>query len=528
MSGKLGSALAARLETVREHDTLDVNVFLKGEPARESLAQVTGAFLDSDGSHRQAPDSTNRDQVVWGIKHRAASRQHDLLAFLNEEQKRTREISSFIDDGTVVSVSVPQVTRVRPYWITNSVSMQVSPEMLQRIVERDDVEHVELIRHANLENLLDAPDDPLQDFQGPELEPFGPEHATDSAETTWGVRRINAPLLWQLGLTGDGVVVAVIDTGVNYHHPDLRLRMWDGGDDYPTHGFDFASDEGDPMDEQGHGTACAGIVAGDGTSGKGTGVAPRAKIMAIRVGGSEEAFQAGMQFAVDRRVHVISMSMSWKYPDSPAYPGWRRMSETIWAAGILHANSIGNQGTDLSTYPLPYNIATPGNCPPPWMHPSQVPAGGVASAIGCGATDDADQLATYSGRGPAAWEEGPYTDYEYAEGQRPGLIKPDVCAPGPGTISCNWRYTLDAGAPAYVPFGGTSAATPHVAGCLALLAHACIRSGTPVVPARVQEALESTAVRISGQTRAKENHYGAGRIDAYEAFKYGVTRGWWA
>jgi subtilisin family serine protease len=250
--------------------------------------------------------------------------------------------------------------------------------------------------------------------------------------------------------------------------------------------------------------------------------------MAIRVGGDEEQFWAGLQFAIDRGVQVISMSMTWKYPSSPAYPGWRRMSEAIATAGIAHANSIGNQGSELSTHPLPYNIATPGNCPPPWLHPAQATGGGVASAIGCGATDDRDQLAGYSGRGPAAWEEGPYSDYEYAGGARAGLIKPDVCAPGPGTLSCNWRFGLDAGAPPYAPFGGTSAATPHVAGCIALLAEASIRSGERIRPERIQEALERTAVRVAGQSHDKENHYGAGRVDVYEAFKYGMQQGWWS
>jgi subtilisin family serine protease len=517
VNGKIGAALATRMQAVREHDTLEVHVFLTGEPAREVAAAATDAFGDSADTVNSP--GASRSEVVRGMKNRAAEHQAGLLSFFHEQQELPHAVDSFIDDGTVLSVSVPPVSRVRPYWITNSVSVQISPDMLARLAEREDVQHIELVRHATLEELLD---------DAPDLWPD--EAVTDDTtdDVAWSVRRINAPLLWQQDLTGEGVLVAVIDTGVNYHHPDLRERMWDGGDAYPNHGFDFASADGDPMDQQGHGTACAGIVAGDGTSGTRTGVAPGATVMAIRVGGDEEQFWAGMQFAIDRGVQVISMSMSWKYPSSPAYPGWRRMSEAIGAAGIVHANSIGNQGNDLSTYPVPYNIATPGNCPPPWMHPAQQPVGGVASAIGCGATDDSDKLAVFSGRGPAAWEAGPYTDYEYASGGKPGLIKPDVCAPGPGTLSCHWRYKLDPGTPPYVAFGGTSAATPHVAGCIALLVQACIRSGNAVVPARIQEALEQTAVRIAGQSQDKENHYGSGRVDVYEAFKLGVQAGWWA
>jgi hypothetical protein len=107
------------------------------------------------------------------------------------------------------------------------------------------------------------------------------------------------------------------------------------------------------------------------------------------------------------------------------------------------------------------------------------------------------------------------------------LLKPDVCAPGPGTISCNFLFGEVRSAKAYRDFGGTSAATPHVAGCLALLAHACQRAGRPVSIVQVQEALETTAHRIEGQAEAKENHFGAGRVDVYAAFKLGQERGWW-
>ncbi len=135
----------------------------------------------------------------------------------------------------------------------------------------------------------------------------------------------------------------------------------------------------------------------------------------------------------------------------------------------------------------------------------------------------------YSGRGPAAWGTAPYNDYPYTAGHATqiGLLKPDVCAPGPGTISCNYLYPAQPGSKPYRSFGGTSAATPHVGGCLALLAQACVVSGKPIIPARVQEALEQTAKRVQGQTAAKENNFGAGRVDVYAAYLYGKNKGWW-
>lgn len=505
MHPKAGTLLARRLSSAQDYDQFEVNIFLSGEPARDYLL-ATDEISSLD----------NESTGIPVIKEQCAERQRDLVSFL--DSCRT-EADFIVDDG----VSVPQVGRVETFWINNSVSATLSLSTLERVLNRSDVEYVELVHRVEIEELLDvAIQTATTTFRGRS------RASVDAANPTWSVTRVNAPLLWQKGLDGKGVIVAVLDTGVNYEHPDLKEQMWDGGSEYPKHGYDFASHDKDPKDEGGHGTSCAGIVAGNGNSGTSTGVAPGATIMAVRVGGEQEQFWKGMEFALDQGANVISMSMSWKYPWNPNYPGWRRVCETILAAGVLHANSIGNQGNDLFRFPIPYNIATPGNCPPPRLHPLQPIIGDISSAIACGATDDSDQLAGYSGRGPAAWENAPYTDYPYQNGARPGLIKPDVCAPGPGTTSCNWRYPQQPFARPYSPFGGTSSATPHVAGCITLLVQACMRSGQTIVPARIQEALENTAVRIFGQTRDKENHYGAGRVDVYAAFKYGEAKGWWS
>ncbi|MCA1591080.1 MAG: S8 family serine peptidase [Acidobacteria bacterium] len=568
MDDKVGETLRARLQTAQEYDTFDVNIFLEGEPA-EAAARGAGEADFADAAVDVAAD------VASALQEHAAAKQQGLLGYLSE----AGTTDAFVD----AEVSVPQVRKLQSFWINNAVGAEVSRDVLEGILSRPDVIHVELTKRADISELADASKKsakggggrkgPKKDgvkggakgaARGPRarragadaedeadydvggrfnaldfvrsgltFERFAETEDADAALPTWGVQQVKAPLLWQLGINGDGVVTAVIDTGVNYDHPDLSGRMWDGGAEFPNHGFDFASEDKDPRDEGargfGHGTFCAGIVAGDGTSGKQTGVAPRARIMALRVGGQERNFWRALEFAVEHRAHVISMSMTWKFDTNPNYPGWRRVCEAVLAAGILHANSSGNQGNNTTDYPIPFNIGAPGNCPPPRLHPLQLdPGGGTAnlsSPISCGATDQGDRLANFSGRGPCAWEKPPYTDYPFQSGAKPGLIKPDVCAPGVGITSCNWRFAESGNA--YDTADGTSFSTPTVAGCLALLAHACLRSGNPVVPARVQEALENTAVRIQGQTRDKEIHYGAGRIDVFAAFKYGQSRGWW-
>lgn len=587
MDGKIGEALRARLPSAQDHDTFEVDIFMAGEPA-EAIAGFTDADIAAADDEAFELDSA---AVAERLQGHAAAKQREVLEYLSD----LSGAESFADvEGAVV---VPKVNMVRSFWINNAVAAEVTLDVLTNLLERRDVVHVELARRADIGELIDAGKKTGRDSAAPAskkasagrkgrgqadgkraaahrsteseeaagkgnarhpafdvldfvkssstLAAFtaassaADEDLTDAAQPTWSVKRVNAPLLWQVGLDGDGILVAVIDTGVNYDHPDLKNRMWNGGTEFPKHGKDFAAQDKDPQDEGengfGHGTACAGIVAGDGTSGKKTGVAPGARIMALRVGGSEHSFWDALQFAIEHRVHVISMSMTWKNDKSPNYPGWRRNCESLLAAGILHANSTGNQGTVSTSGKLkiPFNIGAPGNCPPPRLHPLQAaPVGGelhLSSAISCGSTDDADRLRDNSGRGPSAWESMPYTDFPFAGGTKPGLIKPDVCAPGSATDTCNWRFNEVGGKP-YVTFSGTSAATPHLAGCLALLAQACRRAVTPIVPARVQEALENTAVRIQGQSRDKQNDFGAGRIDVFAAFNYGKheNRKWWA
>ena len=539
MANKAGTALLRRLQSAQAHDSFDVNIFLSTEPAIDHVNEM----LSLDDA-----DAYDAESAVDAIQAACESSQKDLMLLLQDAASNIGFQEDFLDAGP----SLPQVSGApESFWINNSIGVSVSRDMLDEVMSRDDVVHVELTRHVDIAELIDAPKKKKAVRKKKARTSTARRKATDRASTrskkktkrstraaagadafannpTWSVKLINAPLMWSMKLTGRKVLVAVLDTGTNYKHPDLRDHMWNGGSQFPNHGYDFENNDKDPMDDHGHGTSTAGQVAGDGREGRTTGVAPEATIMAVKVGGQERSFWRGFEFAIKHKAHVISMSMSWKYPWNPDYPGWRRACETVLAAGLLHANSIGNQGSDLSTYPIPYNIATPGNCPSSWLHPLQTPQAGLSSPVSCGATDDSDQLASYSGRGPAAWEITPYVDYPYSGGARPGLIKPDVCAPGPGTSSCNWRYPQLPDTNPYSSFGGTSAATPHVGGCLALLAQACLRSGNPIVPARVQEALENTAVRVAGQTVDKESHYGAGRVDVYSAFKYGVARGWWA
>jgi len=392
----------------------------------------------------------------------------------------------------LASYGAGSVQDVQPFWIVNAIAASLTPEVIEEIASRDDVLFVRLM---NTENALIEPVD---------IHPATPDEAAKAV--AWGVSQIGAPDVWALGYYGSGVVVSVVDTGVNYNHLDLHNNMWhDTGAGYHN-GWDFENNDGDPMDSNGHGTHCAGSVAGDGTAGTETGVAPGATIMACRVANSTSAeaqLWAAFQFSIDNGADVISTSMGWLQSWNPDRFSWREAEENVLAAGLCHSVAAGNEGGNPSSYG---DIRTPGDCPPPWLHPDQTASGGLSAVVTVGATDNSDNIASFSSVGYSTWMfDTPWFDYNDTSPNE-GLIDPDISGPGVDIVSCS--YSNPSG---YTTMSGTSMATPHLAGCMALV----LNANPSLTPAQVDSVLEVTALDL-GAT-GKDNIYGSGRVQIYEA-----------
>lgn len=340
-----------------------------------------------------------------------------------------------------------------------------------------------------------------------------------------------APELWELGFDGNGVLVGIIDGGTWFQHPDLIGRTWtnpgeipangldDDGNGYADdmNGWDFEHGNADPSSFDAHGTTVAGLVLGDGSSGQITGMAPGAQMVICEIA-SELDYWAAQQYLLDLGVDVVTSSYSFKWPDAPDYAMHRQFAKLELAAGIPHANSTGNQGNQLLTHPVPFNVPAPANAPGPWRHPGDV-AAGRSSMVAVGAiTMPDDALYNPSGRGPAAWEDvtlydpswphgqvPAFFDYPYGGfgGPGPGLLKPDLVA-----YTNVMTTALTSG---YTVFGGTSAATPQVGGALALLRHV----QPAALPRHLSAALQLGAVDLG--PAGKDNEFGAGRLDVLAA-----------
>lgn len=321
----------------------------------------------------------------------------------------------------------------------------------------------------------------------------------------WHLTAIGADQAWATGNTGGGVLVGHLDSGIAYDHPDIAGHLWDGGAAYPHHGWDAVDEDNDPYDGDAswhHGSHTAGLIAGDGTGGTKTGVAPGARLMALRVvPGYVADVVEGMQFGLDHGVRLFSMSAGWSQASADVRAANRYNAELLLALDVPWITAAGN-GSATGHYAVPTDIASPADCPSPWS----APGAGRTAVLAVGGLTSGGGVEATSSRGPTAWNLAnpygatDYHDYPYP----PGLMKPDLAAPGSNVTSL-------AGAAGYVNYTGTSMACPQVAGAAAIL----LGASPGLTPAQIAEVLESTATDITASPAAagRDAYTGAGRIN---------------
>ena len=296
-----------------------------------------------------------------------------------------------------------------------------------------------------------------------------------SVSLATSVPLIGAPSVWSAGYRGEGIEIAVLDTGVDAAHPDL-----DDLDDVATttdpkviRVVDFTNDA-TTTDLHGHGTHVAGIAAGTGAGGS-SGVAPGANVWSVKVlgasgSGSTNSVISGIEYAflgpdglpkTGDEADVINMSLGDSTPEDGNEPLSLAADKAV-DEGLVVVIAAGNDGSAMFTLNSP----------------------GVArKPIAVAATDNADAVASFSSRGPTIDRR----------------LKPDIAAPGVGIAAANH---LTAGTKV---LSGTSMASPHVAGMAALL----LQAHPTWTPQMVKAALMNTALPLSGPNLWAQ---GAGRV----------------
>ena len=454
-------------EMTRRNDDehIKVIVIMKSQYDRVELTRRANYY---------ATRAERREFVVNELKEYTAASQYDLRRSLSEMQR-----GAMVTEPTVL-------------WMANALYFDATKAAIQDLARRNDIEMIGFAKEYNW-----IPD-------GEEATP-----ATATREITQNIIQVHANQVWELGYTGEGVVVAVIDTGVNYHHVDLADHLWDGGSDFPYHGYDVYNHDNDPIDDMGHGSHCAGTVCGDGTGASQTGMAPDATLMCVKCldasgNGGAQSISEGIQWAVEHGCDMFSMSLGLPNSTIPDRTLLRHTCEAALDAGVVAAIAAGNEGNSTWMYPIPNNVRVPGSCPPPYMDAVQGEnPGGQTCSVCVGAVDYNDAAAYFTSRGPVTWQNTEFGDYPYQPGI--GLIRPDVCAPGVDIKSLNYESNTG-----YTTMSGTSMATPCVAGCMALM----LSKDINLTPADVCRILEETALPLSD---GKSNTFGFGRVDVFQA-----------
>lgn len=362
------------------------------------------------------------------------------------------------------------VQRYRPFWIINAIGVTIDPDALPALEAWPTVARVELDRQHDVFGEPTAgggraPDDGIG-FGGLAAAPG----AARGRPSSWGIERIRAPHVWDLlGIDGKGITVAIVDTGVDWQHPALSANYRGGQGAEANHAGNWyhaaSPTQTIPIDPHGHGTHVAGTAVGR----LGIGVAPGANWIAVAIADShglirDSDIHAAFEWllAPDGKPELAPDVVNNSWGTSGSYTAYVDDIRALDAAGIITVFAAGNNGPDEGT------ILAPASYP---------------GTIAVAAEDDSGTTTWFSSRGPSPLTTEP---------------KPLISAPGAQILSAypDGRYAL---------FNGTSMATPHVVGTIALMLSAEARLA---------------AVDITTRLSAAGNPFhdlsrGWGRLDAY-------------
>lgn len=269
----------------------------------------------------------------------------------------------------------------------------------------------------------------------------------------YGLHKTQANCAWDKS-EGKDIVVAVLDTGVNYNHPDIKNNMWQNGSGH--YGYDFSDNDTNPIDYHGHGSHVAGTIAAIGNNNIGIiGVAPKAKIMAVKIfpNAYDSKIAQALKYAVDNGAKVLNNSWG---PSSrrPSAPVLEAAVNYVYSKGGVCVFAAGNSNDDVQYY-------SPANMP---------------TTIAVAATDSNDDRASFSNWGS----------------------KIDIAAPGVNIMSLRHNNS------GYRTMSGTSMAAPHVSGAIALL----LSKAPHLHFNRVSDVLKKTSDKIN-----PDKYIGKGRLN---------------
>lgn len=455
-------------------------VKLKDQADTKKAAEQATKLAEKQKLSAAKTKYTQRSAVVNALRAKANETQANLLAFLHDEK------------------SAGRVKDYESFYIVNGLTVTGTKEVMEKLATFSEVDKIlpnerrQLLPVTKSEQAVKAPD--KQQTSG--------KTETNDNNVEWNIERVGAPAVWNMGYDGTGVVVASIDTGVQWDHPALKEKYRGYDPAHPNtpnnqfNWFDAVTGASTPYDDVGHGTHTMGTMVGsepDGTDR--VGMAPGAKWITVKAftedgGTDQDLLEAGEWLIAPKdqngnphpEMAPDVINNSWG--GGPGLDEWYRPMVQNWrAAGIFPEFSAGN--TTLFNPGGPGSVAAPANYP---------------ESFATGATDINNHLANFSLQGPS-----PY-----------GEIKPEVVAPGVNIRSSVPGSQYDG------TYSGTSMSGPHVSGAVALM----LSADSSLTVDEIEQILLDTATPLTDASfpNSPNNGYGYGLLDAFSAVS-AVTQG---
>lgn len=410
-----------------------------------------------------------KDQPEYSKLNLLFSSKKDIAEFLRDYAARSQKtILDFLR-----KFPAEDIRESESFWVANVIRVETKKKVIYNLGERDDVGYIEAVPETKIY------------WEGDSQKSPGGGGGILTPE--WNIQKIKADSVWQLGYMGDGIIIGSMDTGVDHDHPAFGNR-WAG------YWFDAVNGLPTPYDDNNHGTLTTGTaIGGDGPGPdvNDIGVAPHTMFVAAKVfnsWGSGVNIMAGFQWfaslVADSGVPVRVINNSWGSDETTSLAFWNAI-QTWRSLGIIPVFSIGNNG------PAPGTAGTPGNYP---------------TVIGVGATNSADNIPSFSSRGPAP-DQFPWNDSQYWCNPDWNLIKPNISAPG-----VNVRSSIPDGG-YQGGWSGTSMAAPHITGVVALM----LSKNLALDFCEIYNILIETADHPSQGEPYPNNNYGWGRVNALAA-----------
>lgn len=488
------------------------------------LAMLSFAATPANNSVRSSAATTKL--APWVLEHTASGEPVEFLVVLSDQAdlsraktlKTRKEKGRYVRDTLWNKAEATQAPILkwlqdrhiehRSYYIVNMIWVKSTLAVAQSLAARPDVLRVE--GNPVIHNIIPQPYDVAQSPQRPEQ--------TEAVEP--GVNHTRAPEVWAMGYTGQGIVVGAADTGYLWDHTALKshYRGWNGS--AADHNYNWhdsihstaitnpcVANSPQPCDDNGHGTHTAGTVVGDDGLGNQIGMAPGAKWIGCRNmnegNGTPATYIECMEFFLapypvggtpaqgDPSKAPDLSTNSWSCPPSEgcSVSSLQAAVEAQRSAGIMFMAAAQNAGPGCSTV-----------VDPPGIYDAAYSIGAL--------TTGTDNLASFSSRGPVTIDGS-------------NRLKPDLCAPGTSTRSSTNTSPLT-----YASLSGTSMATPHVAGAVALLwsAQPSLRHDIDMTETILNEtAFHISSTSCSSPQTSPNNLFGYGRLDIKAAVDNALT-----